>query len=183
MDKDYRSLRLEAFINEILNPVQNTNAGITKGYRRFHAVIYYFEYAVGMVRAQESALTAKEADAMICGSAIAAYVYMHDCCVLLILALSDILKDNKNGKVSEETRQVKRIYRDLADRFEEVRHNLGGHPEGDKPGTDIATKRTMISSDGKIKIGKFLVHPRKDLEELRIFLERIGNLLYEKWKA
>lgn len=183
MDQDYRSPRLEVFINEILNPVQSTNDDIFRGYRRFHAVIFYFEYAVGMVRAQESALAHKEADAMICGSAIAAYVYMYDCWVLIELALSDILKDGKNGKISEKTRQIKRVYRDLARRFEELRHNLGGHPEGDKPGTDIATKRTMISSDGRVKIGKFLLHPRKDLEDLRTFSDRIGNLLHEKWKV
>lgn len=183
MNEDYRSPRLETFINEILNPVQSKNDDVFRGYRRFHAVVYYFEYAVGMVRAQELALKNKEADAMICGSAIAAYVSMHNCCVLIEKGLGDILKVSKNTGISKGIKQIKSIYKDLPLCFNDIRDNLGGHPEGSRPGTDIATKRTMISSDGRVKIGRFLLHPRKDLEKLREFLERIGQLLNQEWKV
>lgn len=59
MNEDYHSPMLETFINKSLNPVHSKNGDIFRGYRRFHAVVYYFEYAVGMVRAQELALKNK----------------------------------------------------------------------------------------------------------------------------
>lgn len=119
---------------------------------------------------------------MICGSAIAAYINMHNCCVLIEKGLGDILKVSKNTDISKGIKQIKNIYKDLPVWFNDIRDNLGGHPEGSRPGTDIATKRTMISSDGRVKIGRFLLHSRKDLEKLREFLERIGQLLNQEWK-
>lgn len=173
MDKDYRLPELEDFINQVLNPVHTKSTDLMQRYRRFHAVVYYFEYTVGMVRSQEVALQNKETDAMICGNAVAAYIFMHDCFVLLESALNGISRDKS---LAGGIRRLKKLYKPLQERVEGIRHSLGAHPEGLKLGTDIATKRTMISSDGRVRIGKFLLHPRKDLEELRRYADGLGGL-------
>ena len=184
MLQDYRLPELENFINKILNPIQNNGIDLTQCYRRFHAVVYYFEYAVGEVHSQETALqdinTEREENAMICGNAIAAYIFMHNCFVLLEYAINGI---TKTRELSSEIKKIKKSYKFFKNRLKEIRHSIGAHPEGIKSHTDIATKRSMICSDGKIKIGKFILHPRKDLEELRKYLEKIGKLLYEKWSV
>lgn len=178
MDQDYRLPKLEAFINEILNPVYTNSTNLTQRYRRLHAVIYYFEYAVGMVQSQEIALKDKKSDAIVCGNAIAAYIFIYNCFILLESAITGI---SKNRKLSNDIKIVKRSYKLTKDRIEKIRHSIGAHPEGIKLGTEIATKRSMICTDGRVRIGKFILHPRKDIEELRKNLERIGGLLYKDW--
>ena len=149
-------------------------------YRRFHAAVYYFEYAVGTVRSQEAGLRAREGDGMICGNAIAAYIFMHDCFVLLEKAVAGI---SREPELARKIKRLRKLYEPLGKRVEDIRHALGAHPEGGEPNTEIATKRSMGGSDGRVWIGKFMLHSRKDLEELRQYMERTGELLHTEWSV
>ena len=59
-------------------------------YLQLHAVIYYFEYAVGSVRSQEKGLEDEEADGLIVGSAVSTYMHINSCLNLLESALGTI---------------------------------------------------------------------------------------------
>ena len=178
MNSDYRLPALESFINEILNPIHNESADLLPRYRLFHAVVYYFEYAAEMVRTQEKAIRNRETDALICGSAIAAYIFMHNCFILINKASNGI---SRRRELATKLAYVKKIYASVGTRAEQIRHAIGAHPEGARPGSDIATKRSMLGTDGRVRVGKFILHPREDLEKLRAYMERVGELLGVEW--
>lgn len=173
-ENDYRLPALEVFINEDLNPIFKRDEVLTRRYHLLHATVIYFEYAVGQVRAQESALKNNEPDAAVVAAAIATYLYIHNCFVMFDEAVSGIFSERE---LASEFRTLKGIRSALRKRAEEIRHSIAAHPEGKKEGARIAPKRNMKSTDGRVRIGRTMLHPRKDLEELRKYFEDTGLLL------
>jgi hypothetical protein len=190
MDNEYHIPELNNFINRNVNPIHSQSNDLMQKYLLLHALVYYFEYAVGAVRSQERALQNKYTDAEIVSSAIAAYVFMRNC-----LGLADKIISKfgvKNTKRLDQHKELISNIKDVRNRF--IHPNEDENRDSDKEWW-VISKRKMISTDGRIVIPqKFILqpkdsrdielYPRKDLEKLRQYLKDftyvVANLFYKK---
>lgn len=164
-------------------------------YLFFHAVIYYFEYAVGVVRGQERGAEDKEPDGLLVGSGIAAYIHIVTCLELFGQAVKMLsIASNRSFQTPVGWRPLQRRSKRWKDMIRNKRNRLA-HPEEDKnKGADknfyIMQKRswTRVEDDGavemllrQVSIKKptesegFELNPRKDLEKLREYLTQAAN--------
>ena len=165
-----------------LNSLNSKSEELMLRYLRLHGSVYYFEYADGVVEAQEWAISTKQADRLIVGSAVSAYMHMDSCLRLFNTALQ--------GISNQKAQYARNQYKIWKEHVKHIRNRAAAHPEEDeKHGNDkkfyIMSKRQMISSDGKVAIRQIAVKaphksnmitltPRKDLEKLREYLNKIS---------
>ena len=168
---------------------------ILKRYLLFHAVVYYYEYAVGAIRSQEKGLQDHEPDGVIVGSAVSAYMHMGSCLKLLDSALGSISKRTISNSGLKRVRASNQTWRD---RIRRIRHRVAAHPEEDRSkGTDkpyyIMSKRSGYSSDGTVELrqiamkkprssSKIMLTPRQDLEALSQYLERVAAVVRKEFE-
>lgn len=190
--KDYEIESLARLINSCLNPKHTVNDEWMRRYLAFHSVYYYFEYSVGMVQAQEIALTEHRPDPIICGSAVSAYANMGACLKLLNKALTNF----KNSDIES----IKSRNLDKTKRINVIRDRISAHPyEEDKSNPErekfIISKRGGYNSNGVVWIRQvsyddrlhsqsrqFELTPRIDLEILRNYLSEIATSLIKIWR-
>ena len=170
-------------VNNVINPIHSQSEDLTLCYLRLHGSIYYFEYAVGAVHAQEWALTTKQADGAIVGSAVAVYSHMDSCLRMFDLAL--------NGTSNPQARLLRREYRDWKENhIRHIRDRVAAHPEEDEKRSSgkkffVMSKRSSICSNGTVVIRQIAVKvphesdmisltPRQDLEKLKSYLEQLS---------
>ncbi|MDO8566128.1 MAG: hypothetical protein Q7S04_03025 [Candidatus Moranbacteria bacterium] len=159
-------------------------------YLRLQSVYIYFQYAVVQTRIQEENLKLMEngehknfpaheayaeSDLRIYSSALSTYAYMRTCLHITYELAEAIPNDEELKKYREEN---KAWGKDLIDK----RDKLQAHPYNE---CALVWKRTMRSSDGRIefpirnlvdlsKSEKIMIWPRKNLEEVRIYLQTIS---------
>ena len=194
---DYRIPDLENLINEVLNPIPNKSQEWTTCYLLFHAVIYYFEYAVGAVHSQEKGAVDQQPDGLLVGDGIAAYVHMATCLALFERALTRLgVASNRSFRRPDELKSVQHRYRDWK-RTIRTKRDRFVHPEEDrtKGSNDrfyIMQKRSWTTwhDDGAFDAGLRQVSiqeptkselieltPRKDLESLRGYLSEAAEAM------
>ena len=201
---EYDIPNLAGTVNEILNLVFNKNQLLTSIYLKLHAVIYYYEYAIGALQSFEYFLRLQQTeevrkghlipDAILCANAIASYSFMYSCINILEKALS--------GFENDEIIKRKLKFAKCKDYIFRIRHRVAAHPEEDNTKENkkfyIMSKRSSISffdhnQSGSIKIRQvfiennnisatekpecFELYPRKHFEELKLYLDDIGILL------
>ena len=187
---DYRVPHLEDLINEVINPIPNKSQEWTVCYLLFHAVIYYFEYAVGAVHSQERGALDHQPDGLLVGDGIDAYVHMATCLVLFERALTHLrVASNRSFQDSDELKSLQSNYKDWKQIIRNKRNRFV-HPEEDMTkGPDarfyIMQKRSwttwhdngafdaglrQVSIQEPTKSELIELTPRKDLERLREYL-------------
>lgn len=189
--QDYQISTLANLINNCLNPKQQSGLIWARRYLSLHSVIYYFEYAAGMVQTQERALSEKLPDPIICGSAVSAYANMGACLKLLGKAISGFTHPEVLLATKHHLANIKRI--------EDIRNRITAHPYEEEKGTMgrkkfLVSKRSGYSSDGRVWIRqvsydptfhsrskKFELTARVDLENLRNYLSELAEVLTKQW--
>lgn len=204
---EYDIPNLAGTVNEILNPIFSKSQILRSIYLKLHAVIYYYEYALGSLQSFEYFLRLQQTeevrkghlipDAILCANAIASYTFMHSCVNILEKALC--------GFENNEIIKRKLEFEECKDYIFRIRHRVAAHPEEDDTKENrksyIMSKRSSISlfdhnQSGSIKIRQifiennnlsasekpesFELYPRKHFDELKLYLDDIGILLKRK---
>lgn len=191
LTSDYQIPVLADLINNCLNPKHQMSLSWAKRYLSLHSVVYYFEYATGMVQTQERALSERLADPIICGSAVSAYANMGACLKLLKKAISGFTHPKVKLVIKHHSTNIKRI--------EDIRNRIAAHPYEEEKRTKgrekfLISKRSGYMSDGRVWIRqvsydptfhsrsrKFELTPRTDLENLRNYLSGLAEVLTKQW--
>ncbi len=188
--KDYQIPALIDLIN-CLNLKHQNNDIWARRYLALHSVVYYFEYAAGMVQIEEKALSEKLPDPIICGAGVSAYANMGACLKLLNKALSNFTDPILQKTIKNYSTKIERI--------NNIRDRITAHPYEEKKAIHenekfLISKRSGYSSDGRIwirqisyeptlqsKSNKFELAPRIDLENLRSYLSEVATVLLSLW--
>ncbi|MCK9187454.1 MAG: hypothetical protein M0P05_02905 [Candidatus Colwellbacteria bacterium] len=194
---DFELLKIKNLI-DIIRP-RSKNTFWMVQYLRLQSIYVYFQYAVAQVRIQEENLILMEngehknfdsheayakSDLRIYSSALAAYAHMRTC-----LHLAYELAEAKSNDT--EFKNFRETHKDWAEGLIEARNRLQAHPYHEHA---LVWKRTMRSSDGRIefpirdlkdlsKSKKIAIHPRRTLDELRIYLETLSDHLKRAYET
>lgn len=180
---------------ELIRPLTEDKFWIMQ-YLRLQSMYAYFQYAVVQVNIQEENLKLMEngehnnfptheayaeSDLRIYSSALAAYAHMRTC-----LHFSyELAESVENDKHLSKFRYLKSAW---AENLIAARNILQAHPYQEK---EFAWKRSMRCSDGRIefpirnmkdlsKSSSLIIQPRKDVELLRQYLEKLAELITPK---